>query len=121
MSYTFSKIVLLLKEFGIKSSQIEHSLASTLELFKNVTEAELWGFLDGLKLILDRGFKRILIQKDSLEVAFAIQEGAFRISNTTLLRRIKQILTKVKQQMIQHIPREENTIADSLVKKVQDR
>ncbi|MBA0686956.1 hypothetical protein Goari_014523, partial [Gossypium aridum] len=81
-------------------------------------EAELWGFLDGLKLILDRGFKRILIQTDSLEAAFVIQEGAFRISNTTLLRRIKQIL---KQRMIQHIPREENTIADSLVKKVQDR
>ncbi|MBA0742171.1 hypothetical protein Gogos_015254, partial [Gossypium gossypioides] len=43
-------------------------------------------------------------------------EGAFRISNSTLLRRIKQILTKVKQRRIQHIPREENTIADSLVK-----
>ncbi|MFQ6670395.1 hypothetical protein Gotur_035333, partial [Gossypium turneri] len=54
-----------------------------------VTDAELWGILDGLKLILDRGFKRILIQTDSLEAAFAIQEGAFRISNSTLLRRIK--------------------------------
>lgn len=62
-----------------------------------VTEVELWDILDRLTLILDRRFERILIQTDSLETANAIQEGAFRISNSTLLKRIHQILTKVKQ------------------------
>ncbi|MFQ6644079.1 hypothetical protein Gotur_029925 [Gossypium turneri] len=69
-----------------------------------VMEAELWGILDGLKLILDRGFERVLIQADSLEATTAIQEGAFGISNSTLLRRIDQILIKVKPWRIQHIP-----------------
>ncbi|MBA0560008.1 hypothetical protein Golob_016936 [Gossypium lobatum] len=46
----------------------------------------------------------VLIQTDSLKAAIAIQEGASRISNSTLLRRIEQILTKVKQWKIQHIP-----------------
>ncbi|KAH1080956.1 hypothetical protein J1N35_020717 [Gossypium stocksii] len=63
-----------------------------------VIETELWNILDKLKLILDRGFEMVLIQIDSLE-----------------------ILTKVKQWRIQHIPREEITVVDSLVNKVRDR
>ncbi|MBA0684468.1 hypothetical protein Goari_026053, partial [Gossypium aridum] len=42
-------------------------------------------------------------------------------SNSTLIRRILQTLSTVKQWKIQHISREENIIADSLVKMVQDR
>ncbi|KAK5811464.1 hypothetical protein PVK06_026799 [Gossypium arboreum] len=64
------------------------------------TEAGLWGILDGLKLILDRRFERILIETDSLETVNAIHESAFRISSSTLLRRIHQILIKVKQWKI---------------------
>ncbi|MBA0607395.1 hypothetical protein Godav_019703 [Gossypium davidsonii] len=86
-----------------------------------VTKSKLWGILDGIKLILDRRFERILIQIDSLEAMNTIQEGVFRISNSTLLRRIHQFLTKVKQWKIQHIPREQNTVADSLVKMICDR
>ncbi|MBA0633493.1 hypothetical protein Godav_005341 [Gossypium davidsonii] len=33
-----------------------------------VTEAELWGIMNDLKLILDRPFERILIQIDSLKL-----------------------------------------------------
>ncbi|MBA0735603.1 hypothetical protein Gogos_019438, partial [Gossypium gossypioides] len=76
-----------------------------------ITEAKLWGILDRLKLILDRRFERILIQIDSLEAVNAIQEGVFSTSNSTLLRRIHQ-------RTIQHIPREENTLADSIVKTI---
>ncbi|KAG8485674.1 hypothetical protein CXB51_018959 [Gossypium anomalum] len=54
------------------------------------TEVGLWDMLDGLKLILDRRFQRILIETDSLEAINAIHEGAFRISSSTLLRRIHQ-------------------------------
>lgn len=86
-----------------------------------MTEVELWGILDGLKLILDKRFERILIQTNSLETIIAIREGAFRISNTTLLRRIHQIPTKVKQWNIQHIHQEENIVADSLVNMICDK
>ncbi|KAH1038796.1 hypothetical protein J1N35_040539 [Gossypium stocksii] len=86
-----------------------------------VTNVKLWGILDGLKLILDRRSERILIQTDGLKVANAIQEGVFSISNSTSLRRIHQTLIKVKQWKIQHIPRKENTLADSIVKTICDR
>ncbi|MBA0609288.1 hypothetical protein Godav_021365, partial [Gossypium davidsonii] len=79
-----------------------------------MTKAKLWGILDGLKLILDRRFERILSQIDSLEAVNAIQEGVFSTSNSTLLRRIHQ-------RTIQHIPREENTLVDSIVKTIYDK
>ncbi|MBA0661238.1 hypothetical protein Goklo_005556, partial [Gossypium klotzschianum] len=39
-----------------------------------VPEAELWDVLNGLKLITDRNFDRVLIQFDCLEVVNVIQE-----------------------------------------------
>ncbi|MBA0748976.1 hypothetical protein Gogos_002946, partial [Gossypium gossypioides] len=68
-----------------------------------VTEAELWGILDGI------------------EAVNIIQDGSFRNSNSTLIRRILQVLNMFKQWKIQHFPREENSIADSLAKLVRTR
>ncbi|MBA0697759.1 hypothetical protein Goari_021285, partial [Gossypium aridum] len=39
-----------------------------------VVEAELWGILNSLNLILDRWFERVLILTDSIEAVNAIQE-----------------------------------------------
>ncbi|MBA0666435.1 hypothetical protein Goklo_002847, partial [Gossypium klotzschianum] len=71
----------------------------------SVLDVELWAILDGLHLALDQGVKCILIQIDSLEAVNAIQ----------------QLLTKVHYWCIQHIPREENKIANALAKMVRDR
>ncbi|KAG8474934.1 hypothetical protein CXB51_031654 [Gossypium anomalum] len=79
-----------------------------------MTNEELWGILDGLKLILDRRAERVLIQMDSLEVVTTIQDDSAGISNPTLVRRIRQTLLMVKQWKIEYIPWEENTIVDSL-------
>ncbi|KAK5772344.1 hypothetical protein PVK06_048629 [Gossypium arboreum] len=57
---------------------------------------------------------------DSLEAVNAIQEGFSGNSNFALIRRIHQILKIVKQWKIQHILREENTIANSLIKMVRN-
>ncbi|MBA0780077.1 hypothetical protein Gotri_004218 [Gossypium trilobum] len=54
-------------------------------------EAELWGILDGLSILVDRGYDNILVQTDSLEVANAIKEGFTRGSNFALIRRIIQL------------------------------
>ncbi|MBA0742372.1 hypothetical protein Gogos_015437 [Gossypium gossypioides] len=81
-----------------------------------VLEAELWGILDGLNLILDRRFENILIKTDSLESLNAIMEDTSGNSNSAIVRRIHQTLKRVKQCEIQHIPREDNLIADSLAK-----
>ncbi|MBA0587268.1 hypothetical protein Gorai_000400, partial [Gossypium raimondii] len=74
------------------------------------------GILDGLNLILDRRFERVLIQTDSIEAVNAIKDGSSGNFNSTLVRRIHHILEVVKQWKNQHIPQEENSIADSLVK-----
>ncbi|MBA0856012.1 hypothetical protein Goshw_022179 [Gossypium schwendimanii] len=87
----------------------------------NVLDTELWGILDGFKLILDLGFERVLIQIDNLEAVNAIQDGSFRNSNFTLVRRIHQLLAIVEHWRPQHIPREENKIIDGLINMVRDR
>ncbi|MBA0561345.1 hypothetical protein Golob_018181, partial [Gossypium lobatum] len=55
---------------------------------------------------------------DSLEALNAIMEDTSGNSNSAIVRRIHQILKRVKQWEIQHIPREDNLIADSLAKTV---
>ncbi|KAH1107228.1 hypothetical protein J1N35_010996 [Gossypium stocksii] len=87
----------------------------------SVLEAELWGILDGLNLILNRRFVRVLIQTDSIEAINAIQEGASGTSNSTLVKRIHLILNMVQQWRIQHISREENLVVDSLAESVRYR
>ncbi|MBA0777381.1 hypothetical protein Gotri_005401, partial [Gossypium trilobum] len=55
--------------------------------------AELWGILDGLGILMDRGYDHVLIQNDNLEAIKAIQDPS-----------------------ISHIPKGDNQEADSLVK-----
>ncbi|MBA0592141.1 hypothetical protein Gorai_009128, partial [Gossypium raimondii] len=42
----------------------------------SVFDAELWGILDGLALLMERGYDNVLIQTDNLEVAKTIQDGS---------------------------------------------
>ncbi|MBA0781929.1 hypothetical protein Gotri_002810 [Gossypium trilobum] len=84
-------------------------------------ESELWGILDWLNLILDRRFENILIQTDSIETINAIMEGTSGNSNSTIVKRIHQTLKGVKQWEVQHIPKGDNLIANSLAKTVRTR
>ncbi|MBA0752410.1 hypothetical protein Gogos_001249, partial [Gossypium gossypioides] len=68
-----------------------------------VTEAELWGILDGI------------------EIVNIVQDGSSENSNSTLIKRILQVLNMSKQWKIQHLPREENSITNSLAKSVRTR
>lgn len=85
-----------------------------------VIDAKFWGILDDLKPIQDQGYKRVLIQTDSLEVVNAIQDYSFRGSNFALVRKIHQLLKIVRHWKIQHIPRDENKIVNGLVKMIRD-
>ncbi|MBA0769987.1 hypothetical protein Gotri_018672 [Gossypium trilobum] len=71
--------------------------------------------------MLNRGFECILIQTNSFEAINDIQEEALGGSKSTLITRIHQLLSKVHHWSIQHIPRDENKIADGLVKMVHDK
>ncbi|KAG8478486.1 hypothetical protein CXB51_028213 [Gossypium anomalum] len=82
----------------------------------SIFDAELWGILDGLKLIQCRGHDNVIIHSDSLEVVKAIHENVLKNSTSALLRRIHRILSQERQWIIRHTPREENKSADYLAK-----
>ncbi|MBA0812017.1 hypothetical protein Gohar_026015, partial [Gossypium harknessii] len=70
-----------------------------------------WGILDGLTLLQDRDFNRILIQTVSLEIILAN-------SNSGLVRRIQQRLQNIEHWVVRHILREANLVVDQIVKMV---
>ncbi|MBA0811146.1 hypothetical protein Gohar_003075 [Gossypium harknessii] len=51
-----------------------------------VLEAELWAIYDGLDLTLDQGHDKVLINTNSMEVVWAIQDMHSKDSNSTLIR-----------------------------------
>ncbi|KAA3488041.1 LINE-type retrotransposon LIb DNA [Gossypium australe] len=79
-------------------------------------EAELWGVLDGVLILLNKGYKKVKIQTDNLEVIRALATKDMIDSGTTLLRRIKRIMYSEGQWEIKHVPREGNLTADQLAK-----
>ncbi|KAH1055550.1 hypothetical protein J1N35_033615 [Gossypium stocksii] len=54
----------------------------------SIFNAELWGILEGLRLIQIRVHDKVIIQSDSLEVVKAILESTSIKSNSALIRRI---------------------------------
>ncbi|MFQ6662329.1 hypothetical protein Gotur_030194 [Gossypium turneri] len=81
-----------------------------------VIDSELWGILDGLKIAHDCDFQKVIIWTDNLEVVNLIHEGVRKGSNSTLVRRIVLFLKLFSHWNLQDIPREENKIADKIVK-----
>ncbi|KAG8502154.1 hypothetical protein CXB51_002169 [Gossypium anomalum] len=52
-------------------------------------EAELWGILDGVLILLNKGYKRVKIQTDNLEVVKALNMEDNMDSGITLIKRLK--------------------------------
>ncbi|MBA0671925.1 hypothetical protein Goklo_024049, partial [Gossypium klotzschianum] len=46
-----------------------------------VFEVELWGILDGLDILIDRGYDNVLVQTDSLEVATAEADRLVKLTH----------------------------------------
>ncbi|MBA0828188.1 hypothetical protein Goarm_012897 [Gossypium armourianum] len=61
----------------------------------SVFEAELWGILDGLSILIDRGYKEVQIRTNSIEMASAIHEITLDRQTTALIRRICQLLSQI--------------------------
>ncbi|KAH1045985.1 hypothetical protein J1N35_036769 [Gossypium stocksii] len=77
---------------------------------------ELWGILEGLKLIQRLGYDHVIFHFDSLEIVKGIHEVSSNVSNSTLIRRIHRIMSQENHWSLQYIPKEQNQIADCLVK-----
>ncbi|KAH1055333.1 hypothetical protein J1N35_033398 [Gossypium stocksii] len=74
----------------------------------SVLDAELWGILNGLKLIRQRGYDHVIISSDCLEVIKAINGRSSTSPNSTLIRCIHNILSQEKQWSLRYIPRDHN-------------
>ncbi|MBA0794645.1 hypothetical protein Gohar_018954 [Gossypium harknessii] len=81
----------------------------------------MWGILDDLVLLIDCGYDNVFIQTDNLEAVKAIKEMPSNGSNSALIRRIHQLLTRIGHRHIRHFSREDNQDADRLVKLAQHR
>ncbi|MBA0556714.1 hypothetical protein Golob_026793, partial [Gossypium lobatum] len=80
------------------------------------TDAKLWGILDGLLVMLSKGFKRAMIQTYNLEVARSLQENMMTDSGIIMLKRVRRIMRTEGQQCIRYVPKDFNKVADCLVK-----
>ncbi|KAG8502754.1 hypothetical protein CXB51_000640 [Gossypium anomalum] len=74
----------------------------------SVLEAELWGILDGLGILIDRGYGVVAVQINNLEVAKAIQERPIGRSNLAFIRRIRYLLAQLDHWSILYISRMDN-------------
>ncbi|MBA0670449.1 hypothetical protein Goklo_024809, partial [Gossypium klotzschianum] len=50
----------------------------------SILNAELWGNLEGLMIVMDMGFDKVFILSDNQEVVQAIQRSAPKVSNSAL-------------------------------------
>ncbi|KAA3465251.1 LINE-type retrotransposon LIb DNA [Gossypium australe] len=79
-------------------------------------EAEVWSIHDGILLLLNKGYRRALIQTDNLEVVQALNDMDMEEPEITMLRRTKRIMNSEGQWRIIHIPRDRNLVADRVAK-----
>ncbi|MBA0726178.1 hypothetical protein Golax_002025 [Gossypium laxum] len=79
-------------------------------------EAEVWAILDGILILLNKGYKRITIFTNNLEVAQILNDMNLEDSGITVLRRTLRILHSKGEWRIKHIPRNQNLIEDRLAK-----
>ncbi|MBA0562320.1 hypothetical protein Golob_007375 [Gossypium lobatum] len=59
----------------------------------SVFEAELWGILDDLSILIKWGYDHVIIQTNSLEAATIFQKRPTKRPNSALIKRIFQLLT----------------------------
>ncbi|MBA0757404.1 hypothetical protein Gotri_020505 [Gossypium trilobum] len=79
-------------------------------------EAKVWAILDGILILFNKGYKRIVIMKDNLKVAQILTDMDLEDSGITVLRRTLRILHSEGEWRIKHIPRNQNLVADRLAK-----
>ncbi|MBA0781832.1 hypothetical protein Gotri_002715, partial [Gossypium trilobum] len=82
----------------------------------SIFNAKLWGILEGLRLIQQRGHDEVIIQSDSFEVVKAILESTSTEANSALIRHMQSILFQEKRWLLRYISRDQNQVADCLAK-----
>ncbi|KAK5826337.1 hypothetical protein PVK06_021255 [Gossypium arboreum] len=87
-----------------------------LPLCHKPLSVELWGILDGLLILLSKGYRQATIQTDNLDVVQTLNDIGLEDSGITLFRRLRQIMRIKRHWQIRHVPREHNSITNRLTK-----
>ncbi|KAK8579321.1 hypothetical protein V6N12_069647 [Hibiscus sabdariffa] len=82
----------------------------------SVLVAELWALHDMLHCAWDRGFHKVLIESDCLEVIRILQQTSPSLSSTGLVASILRLTEYDWELVIRHVPRKGNALADRLSK-----
>ncbi|KAK8694558.1 hypothetical protein V6N13_072106 [Hibiscus sabdariffa] len=81
-----------------------------------VTFGELWGVLSGLHLAWDKGFRRILVEVDNLDVVRALQEDRGQGHSYALILLIISLLFRCWEVRMIHVLRSGNSVMDNIAK-----
>ncbi|KAL4292089.1 hypothetical protein GQ457_14G023220 [Hibiscus cannabinus] len=84
--------------------------------FCGVFDAELWGVWCGLQMDWDKGFRRLILEVDSLDVVRALKDDRRHGHICTLVLHIKMVLRRNWEVQVLHVTRSANSVADSLAK-----
>ncbi|KAH1067718.1 hypothetical protein J1N35_032705 [Gossypium stocksii] len=79
-------------------------------------EAEAWGILDGVLILLNKGYRKISILTDNFEVVQVLSVLDLEDSRITVFRRAQRIMRAEGKWKIKHIPRNRNLVANHLAK-----
>lgn len=80
--------------------------------------AELWGITRGFDLAWEMGYRRVLVDTDSMTATKMIGKGCPRDHPSEMaVRRIKDLLNRNWDVKVTHCFRESNAVADHLAKK----
>ena len=78
-------------------------------------EAELWGLLEGLKLVWQMGFRKVIVESDSNSAVELLSKGAPSCHPLlSIIQACKRIIEKDWSCYVQHVYRESNKVADRL-------
>lgn len=82
-----------------------------------VLQAELWGILHGVRLLLDRGYTRVAIETDSSSCNRLLSTGCDdNHPSASLVSEIRRIMRSFERVSCAHVFREANSVADALAK-----
>ncbi|KAL4390584.1 hypothetical protein HN873_007945 [Arachis hypogaea] len=82
-----------------------------------ITIAELWGFFVGMKLAVEMSIPYLMVESDSSCAVHLLQSAVVENHvGASLVRSIKELMTRPHRVVIRHVFREANQCADVLAK-----
>ncbi|XLT57612.1 hypothetical protein HN873_050216 [Arachis hypogaea] len=82
-----------------------------------ITIAELWGFFVGMKLAVEMSIPYLVVESDSSCAIHFLQSAVVENHmEASLVRSIKELMTRPHRVVIRHVFREANQCADALAK-----